>query len=282
MAESRGLAGATAEWSDASTDFMLRTAGQSARTLQLSDQLLGCVARGQLAPVALRDSMSRFLQEHGAASTAKTAELSAQFFAGLLQSPGAEAPPEFDPADAAGWFRRLHDYALRQYATRNWPAVDDESRAPEQLLRAARLCLDFLAGLTELRTQLAEEYLRSVLAMVSPWNEENVLDLAAAVAATASASLSLTNTRPERAVVRCAVTDVRRADGIGPAFAPDISIIPDGFLLEPDQEATVRLSLRLDAGIYDPGAPYIGALQVTRHGEPHLEVQLRITARIAP
>ena len=261
---------------------MLRAAGQSARTLQLSDLLLGCVARGQLAPAAIRDSMARFLQERGPASTARTAELSARFFAGLLQLPDAEAPPELNPANAADWFGRLHEYALRQYAARDWSAVDDPSRAPEQLLRAARLCLELLAGLTELRTGLAEESLRGALAMVSPWAGQSVLDLAAPLGETTMASLSLANTRQERAVIRCAVTDVRRADGVGPAFVPDIRIVPDGFLLEPDQEATVRLSLRLDPALYDHDAPYIGALQVTRHGEPHFEVRLRITARSAP
>jgi hypothetical protein len=150
------------------------------------------------------------------------------------------------------------------------------------LLRTARLCLDFLGGLTELRTRLAEEYLLGALALVSPWNGQSVLDLAGPLGETTTASLSLANTRRERAVIRCAVTDVRRADGVGPAFVPDITIVPDGFLLEPDQEATVRLSLRLDPALYDHDAPYIGALQVTRHGEPHLEVQLRITARGAP
>jgi len=282
MAESHGFAGTAAEWPAASTDFMLRAAGQSARTLQLSDQLLGCVARGQLVPAAVRDSMSRFFREHGAECTAKMAELSARFFAGLLQVPGAEAPPEFDPTDAPDWFRRLHEYALRQHAARNWPALDDESRAPEQLLRTARLCLDFLGSVTEFRARLAEEYLLGALAMVTPWNGQSVLDLAAPLGETTTASLSLANTRPERAVIRCAVTDVRRADGIGPAFVPNISIVPDGFLLEPDQEATVRLSLLLDAAVYDHDAPYIGALQVTRHGEPHIELRLRITAWGAP
>src|SRR4051812_23060708 len=107
MAESRGFTGASAEWSAVSTDFMLRAAGQSARTLQLSEQLLGCVARGQLAPAALRDSMSRYFREHSAACTTKMAELSARFFAGLLEVPGGDAPPEFEQSNPAEWFRGL-------------------------------------------------------------------------------------------------------------------------------------------------------------------------------
>jgi hypothetical protein len=36
--------------------------------------------------------------------------------------------------------------------------------------------------------------------------------------------------------------------------------------------------MRLDTAIYEPGADYIGAVHIIRHGEPRLDVPLRIRA----
>jgi hypothetical protein len=49
-------------------------------------------------------------------------------------------------------------------------------------------------------------------------------------------------------------------------------------MLDPEQEGSVRLSLTLDAAIYTAGADYVGAVQVLRHGEPRLDLPLRIRA----
>jgi hypothetical protein len=318
MAEAREVASGTNEWSAAYARYLMRAAGQSAETLRLYDQVLGCVSRGRLVPATLRDSMSRFLQAHGGECTGRAAELGARFFTELIPwgagcaPEGAEAampdvpvagvPPRFNSADPIGWFRRLVEYAMRlnRRRVKAYQAQLDQVAAgemapshllkamsagydrqlPEQLRHAVRLCFDLLSGLTDLRAGCAEEYLRRVLATVKPreMDAEFVLCLSAPPGETASAFLSLANTRKHRTAICCAVTDVRRADGVGPAFAPKITIAPDGLLLEPDQEADVRLSLRLDAAVYEPDTVYVGALHVTRHGEPRLEVQLAITA----
>jgi hypothetical protein len=74
------------------------------------------------------------------------------------------------------------------------------------------------------------------------------------------------------------VTDVRRADGVGPAFAPDVSFAPAALELAPGEEASVALTLRLDERNYAPNALYVGTLQITGSGDPRLEVPLRIMA----
>ena len=51
---------------------------------------------------------------------------------------------------------------------------------------------------------------------------------------------------------------------------------PDGLMLDPSQEGSVRLSVVLDTAVYEPGADYIGAVYIIRHGEPRLDVPLRI------
>ena len=64
-----------------------------------------------------------------------------------------------------------------------------------------------------------------------------VVQLSSPIGASASAIVSLENTRSERAVIRCMVTDVRRADGVGPAFVPDVVFDPDSLMLDPDRKA---------------------------------------------
>ena len=49
------------------------------------------------------------------------------------------------------------------------------------------------------------------------------LDLVAPVGSTTSASLWITNTEAAPTVVDWSVPHVRRSDGVGPAFRPDVS-----------------------------------------------------------
>jgi hypothetical protein len=107
------------------------------------------------------------------------------------------------------------------------------------------------------------------------------LDLVAPLGATTSASLSLTNTRTEPSVIRCEVTDVRRSDGIGAAFAPQVTIAPDHIQLGPGEETSLTMSLLLADGQFEPGPLYVGELHVTGHGTERLEVPLRIRATAA-
>jgi len=306
MAESRDFANAAAESSMAYAHYLLRGSVQSTRTLHLVEQVLGCVARGQLAPETLRETLTQVLQNRGAESTAKAAELSARFFAGLAASAAylpadAAAPPEYDPGDPIGWFRKLGVYA----AERNTRAVQDyqsllargaagemkpnELRqtmaafynrgVAEQLSHVARLWFELLGGLEDLSAHFAEEYLQAVLATVQPVGFDfDVLDLAAPLGQITSTVMYIENTRDERAVIRCAVSDVRRADGVGSAFMPDVTVAPAELLLDRDAEAEVRLWLRLDEAVYEADVPYIGALHILREGESRLDVPLRIIA----
>ena len=74
----------------------------------------------------------------------------------------------------------------------------------------SRLYFELLDGLTAMTSAAEEEYLRSVLSGTS---EETpmVVQLSSPVGARASAVVALENTRSDRAVIRCMVSDVRRA-----------------------------------------------------------------------
>lgn len=118
-------------------------------------------------------------------------------------------------------------------------------------------------------------------ATAGPPDEEappSVLRLGAPIGGIASASLTLANTREEQALIRCNVTEIRRADGVGPAFAPKIMSRQEVFDLAPGEEASMQLSLRLDEADYDAEALYVGALLITGLGKSRLEVPLRIIA----
>jgi hypothetical protein len=104
------------------------------------------------------------------------------------------------------------------------------------------------------------------------------LDLSAPLGETASASLSVANTRDEVSVVRCRLTEVRRSDGVGPSFVPAGTVTPQERELAPQEDTTVTVSLLLDDDRYVAGPLYIGSLHVSGHGDVALEVPLRITA----
>jgi hypothetical protein len=142
------------------------------------------------------------------------------------------------------------------------------------------LYFDLLNGLTDVRVRYEEEYLKGVLATANRLDQDTsfVLNLSAPLGSTVTAALALANSREERAHIRCTVTDVRRADGVGPAFHPQITITPAELDLEPGEEASLRLSLQLTAADYDPEALYVGAVRVIAQDELHLEVPLHITA----
>jgi hypothetical protein len=63
---------------------------------------------------------------------------------------------------------------------------------------------------------------------------------------------------------------------------PEAIVDPDGLLLDPGQESTVRLSLHLDPSHFEPGVRYVGAVHVLRRGDERLEIPLQVTALPVP
>lgn len=308
-----------AEWSAWYEDYLTRAAGQSTRSLELYQDVMAAVSRGELPATVVQDMLSGFVQARGPAYSTDMTELSMRFFSGLVQLgttystelmeavvPGTvvadqRQPPPLNAADWGTWFQQLTDYATQQGAATveayqsllDRVAAGDlppthvqqlssqymERRLPEHLRRLMAMCFELMNGLNDVRTRYGEEYLEGVLGSGRPADEPALfaLELMAPVGGTTSASLSLTNTRTDPSVIRCEVTDVRRSDGVGPAFAPQVTIAPEHIELGPGEEASLTMSLLLDAR-YDPGPLYVGELRVTGHGAERLEVPLRIRA----
>ncbi len=304
------------EWTTRYHEYLARTAGRSKHNHDLYRQVTARVAAGELAPTTLDGRLNSFLQLHGTEYANKLAEMSMRFLTGVVQAgttysyelvdriiPGAVTapeggPPTFDPADWADWFARLNDYATRESAAvteavrdvldrvargelvpqrvQEAAASHRREQLPGSVARMVALYFDLLSGLDDLNSGFGEEYLGSVLAGDQP--EQFSLKLRGRLGETAVVRLAVANTEAGATSVRCVVTDVRRADGIGPAFEPDLTITPERFELAAGEETGVVLSLRLGDGAYEPGPLYVGTLHVLTPGETLLEVPLRIRA----
>jgi hypothetical protein len=306
------------DWATLYAQYVMRSANQSTRTTELYQQILECVARGQLAPTAFRDALPTFAQTNGSGYSAELAQINTRFFSGLVELttaygqplvdlvlPGVSVPPvpppSFDAGDPLKWYQQLTDYAgqlntaaaaayqtmLAQVAAgqvapdKVQQAAADyaKERLPEHLRRLSQLYFDLLNSLNDLRAEFEEIFLSDVLATAQPHDPDIpiALNLSGPLGGVASASLLLTNTQAQPATLRCRVTDLRRADGVGPAFAAPIIIAPEALELPPGAEANVVVSLRLAEADFDPEVLYVGAVQIMRRGEPRLDVPLRIT-----
>jgi len=166
------------------------------------------------------------------------------------------------------------DFAMAAGETRT---INLRLRLAPEMFAAER---DYVATLL---IRQEEQTIRVILiarAMATQHEQESdaVLSLVGRVGGTVSASLPLRNTGETRASIRCKVSEVRRADGIGPAFAPKVSIDRPRLALAPGEETSLSLSLHLDKTAYDVGPIYVGVVRVTGLGGSTRAVPLRIIA----
>lgn len=311
-----------AESSDSSKaylEYLTRFTAQSARALNLYQQVLESVSHGHLAPTAFQDHYLRFTQTHWPEYASKLAQLNARFMSELVQigtiympertefdSLNSDEPdlrpPQFNAADAATWFQQLADYAgrLNARALKAYRAQLDRvaagettpteihdttshylrNRLPDYLQHVGQLYLDLVSGLNDLRSEYEEQYFQGMLATANRQDESQllVLTLTGELGGTTTASLEVENSTDKQTTILCSVTDVRRLDGVGPAFVPKITITPETLDLGPGEDGTLRISIQLDETDYDPGALYSGTLFITGQAELPVEVLLRITA----
>src|SRR5262245_2324141 len=193
---------AAAEWATWFTQFLTQATGQSAKTLELYQQVLAAISRGELAPTALQDLLPGFLQVRGATYANTLTELTTKFYAGLVEIGAAHSrelaelvvpgghvpdvpPPVFESADPMQWFQRLVEYAgqlnaraMKAYqAHLNRVAAGEttpdqlqramseylERRLPDHLRQSGQLYFQLLTDLNEMRARYEEEYLNGVL-----------------------------------------------------------------------------------------------------------------------
>lgn len=225
------------------------------------------------------------------------ADVYARFFAGLA---GEVAPPQpLDAADPAAWFEQLAALAMQASQDRVAALHIDLAAAAERsgqsnasrrsaaagqvegaarLARLTTLYVELIDGISEAASAAQAEYLQAVLAAAqgtAPATRGG-LQLEGRVGDAAEAWMAIENSTAAPVTIHCSVGPVRRADGINPAFAPDVVVTPAHVLLEAGEDAQVRLQVVLDAGHYEAGAVYVGTLYVHRDGDPCRDVPLRI------
>jgi hypothetical protein len=238
------------QWTLLYGDSLIHATRESARTASLSHRVIERVSQGDVSPGMLEESLAAFARSRGADYAATVGGLHERFLGRLVQ---------------LSLERARH------------PSPSELPPAQEFVEQITRLYFGLLNDLTDVRSKYQEDYLREALAVGTPAGGD-CITLVAEVGAIASASLSLAGPASAPATVRCIATDVRRADGVGPAFAPAVVITPDVLDVEPDGEAAVTISLRLDESRYQPDALYVGKLQILRGGGPRVDVPMRIRA----
>ena len=152
---------------------------------------------------------------------------------------------------------------------------------PETVDELVTLFFDLMTTLEEAHADFGNRALLTVLDLPGETETgETSLELVGPIGKTASARLAVANNESEPTALRAVMTDVRRSDGIGPAFDPDVTIRPARFTLAPLAEEVVTLTVRLAAKVFEPGPEYVGTLHILSPGRTVLAVPVRIRAAV--
>jgi hypothetical protein len=303
---------APSDWSTSYSQFLARASARSSRTLQLYQEVLACVGQGRLAATVFEEYYPRFVKENGSTYTERLTALGAEFLSRLAQvnssssardEVDSEVPaPIFEPGNPSRWFEQYAEYtgqlnarAVKAYRRQLDRVASGEitpedvqqkvvgqmsNQLPEQMQRVSQLYFAVIDGLNEIRARYEEEYFLGVLALARR-REEDIsitLPLSGPQGGLAFASFSVTNTTSAKTPIHYVVTEIRRADGVGAAFAPVIAISPEVLELAPGEEQTISVSLQLVTEQYEQDSPYIGFFYVTGDGDLRVEMRLRILA----
>jgi hypothetical protein len=251
--------------------YLLRSGVASTHALHLYEQVIGCVGRRQISPDTLQSSLMAFAATRGMSAQTNVAAAIARFI------------------DALGTMNVTHDTLFDDLA-----AVASGDKTPREVRRdqakhlnaslaatlsgGATAWFDLLGALDEERGRFMEAYLLDVLRRANPIGfHGDVVELSGPIGANVTTTVTLDNALAEPAVIRCAVSDVRRTDGVGPAFTPALVFAPEMINVEGGTDAAVTVSLQLDSAVYASQSSYVGSLHIMRDDAPRLDVPLRIT-----
>jgi hypothetical protein len=304
---------AASDWSTSYSQFLARAAGHASRTLQLYQEVLACVAQGRLPATVFEEYYPSFVKANGSAYTERLTALGGEFLSSLTrfnksnsatreEIDGEIPAPVFEPGNPARWFEQYAEYAgqLNARAVKAYrrqldrvamgeitpeevqqKVVNQMSRQlPEQMQRAGQLYFAMIDRLNEIRARYEEEYFLGILALAQHREQDILitLSLSGPLGGLVFASISVTNSTSAKTPIHYVVTEIRRSDGVGAAFAPAIAITPEVLELEPGEEQTLSISLQLVPERYEVDIPYTGFLYVTGDGDLRVEMRLRIVA----
>jgi hypothetical protein len=297
--------GAPGDLSARYQDYLERKIASIRATRQTYSDVLDRIASGDLDPRVLDRGLNWFWNAYGPDHAVAIAELVMRFLAQVVQltceqgrdlvedlvpgadPPGLAKPPDVDVTDWMSWLTRLVEYAdneqsaqlaaLRSALEQTADADADadtgtrEPSAATMVTRLAALCFDVLAALDDVNAQLGKHYIDTVV----PDDGPQAIELSGASGEQVECRLVVSNDQADTATVQCTVTDVRREDGIGPAFEPATTISPPDLRLPPNGSALVTCSIRL-TDLFTAQATYVGELSVAVDTEPVLQMPVRI------
>lgn len=301
MAETRDFSQAEAATSAACAEYLLHSALDATQLLHRFQQLMGAVARRQISPARVEENFAR--AAHSTAAGEETAHAIATFvdsFALCCFVPGETAVTddvasdahELDEGIAARVIMR-HQHALNSYtaqiAALAEPTVSAGARrrsltrshhasANQLISDAAAQWFTVLSAIGTAQSRTLAPALLATLREIHPVGfDGHVVELTGRIAEHVATSLTIENERESATSVQFTIGEVRRADGVGPAFSPPIQITPAHADLDALEIRTVAISVVLDAARFADGASYVGALRVSHDDGAALEIPLRIT-----
>jgi hypothetical protein len=295
MPDARQFAPAEIATSAACATYLMQASLHGTHFAQRHQQVIDAVSRRQLSPAQVEDTL-RTTADWSTARHRIDAALSS-FVQSLSRHPllphehAASAPHEI-AVQSAEVFERSHDdvHALTALFTK---LAQPDTTASARRRALSRLnvsstnhtiaeaadawfaLLDALGGAT---LQALTPALLAALRAAQPIGyDREVIELAGAVSSHTSTELSIENTLERPASLHCHCETVRRADGVGPSFAPQITVSPGRQVLDARNEGAVAISIWLDDTQFAAHTTYVGALSVESDGGTHIRIPLRIT-----
>jgi hypothetical protein len=305
----------SADWSTSYSQYLARSAALSAHALNLYQSALERISQGRLPPTIFQDHFPSFAAAHAAEFSKRLSEVASRFLSDVVGLGASFAhqqrsavpepeivPPKFDASSPARWYEELAEYAgrlnaraVKAYRTQldrvaagettpsevQQDATEQMSRGlPEYMQLLTQAYFGLLNGLADVRSAYEDTYFRGLLARATHEGTDLpvALTFRGPLGTIAAASLSVTNTTGKRARILHQVFDTRRVDGVGPSLIPDVAFAPETLELEPDEEGTLNLALKLDPLRYDAEALYAGKLHLTGSSKVPLEIELKILA----
>ena len=300
------------EWLSRFTRYVDQSVDRLRLSTDLSRQLTRRIAQGDVPPVVVESQLAGFLSRNAESYANEMSGVALHFLSELVDvnadyvrellgnvAPDEHrhdlpAPPSFDPSDAVGWYERLIQYAatrsaataalMRTAVGARYDETDATADAgPGVVHRLADAFLALMSRVDEINADYGNRYMEEVLAFGAPAQRaEAPVPVVAHLGDTATVKFAVCNTTASTATIRCVMTDVRRSDGVGPAFEPTATITPNHFSLAAGHEETVTLSIVLEEPAFVPGPNYTGSIRILGVGDRVVDVPIEIRASVAP
>jgi hypothetical protein len=299
------------EWHSRFTRYVDQSADRLRQSTDLNRQLTRRIAHGDVPPVVVESHLAGFLSRNvesyandmsGVALhfLSELVDVNADYVRELLGNVAPDehrhdlaAPPSFDPSDAVGWYERLIEYAatrsaataalMRTAVGARYDETDmTDDAGPAVVHRLADAFLALMARVDEITADYGYRYMEEVLAFGVPAQRaEAPVSVVADLGDTATVKFAVCNTTASTATIRCVMTDLRRSDGVGPAFEPTATITPSQFRLAAGREEAVTLSIVLEEPAFVPGPTYTGSIRVLGVGDHVVGVPIELRASLA-